>query len=144
MPRVGVSLILQSTGLNAASPWKRSMEREKKSRVIKLFGLPKKFPEYGRAVLSKGDVWVGTMRPSKSRLDIAVMSRNVCCPMIGIIRLEDVLVVRVKYSTEHVGVIVGEWVPLAVPVPVGESQPPAILDRDEMTRLLRLGGKDTR
>ena len=35
MPRVGVSLIRQSTGLNAPVPWNRSNETEKKSSVKK-------------------------------------------------------------------------------------------------------------
>ena len=82
-PRVGVSLIRQSTGLKAASPWNRSNESEKKLSVKKLLGRPKKFPENGRSVLSNGVVWVGSCRPSKSRLATAVISRNVCWPMIG-------------------------------------------------------------
>ena len=36
----------------------------------KLLGRPKKFPENGRSVLSNGVVWVGSCRPSKSRLAI--------------------------------------------------------------------------
>ena len=71
-PRVGASLIRQSTGLNAASPWNRSNESEKKSSVKKLLGRPKKFPENGRSVLSNArGLRSGSARPSKSRLAVA-------------------------------------------------------------------------
>ena len=50
---------------------------------MKLLGRPKKFPENGRSVLSNAEVWVGTCRPSKSRLAIIVIFKNVCWPMMG-------------------------------------------------------------
>ena len=59
-----------------------------------------------------------------------------------IIALEDVLVEGVPDVARLVGVIVDRRMALAIAVPGGEADPPAILDRDEMTVLLRLGGQN--
>ena len=80
-PSVGVILIRQSTGLNAASPWNRSAEIEKKSRLTNELLRPKNWNEPGREVLSNPpEAGVGIDRGSKNSDARPETSRKVLWP----------------------------------------------------------------
>jgi len=83
MLKVGVKRMRQSTGLNAPSPWKRSIESEKKSWTNRVFGLPKNSDWKGFFVLSNGGVAIGNCRASMILRREPVSSRKVFCPTIG-------------------------------------------------------------
>ncbi len=61
-----------------------------------------------------------------------------------IIALEYVLIKRIEPAPGEIRVILKDRVPIAVAVPVGVADPPSILDRGEVARLLFLGGKHAR
>ena len=60
------------------------------------------------------------------------------------ILLEEVLGVGIEDVSEGVGVVVEALVPLAVAIPGGHPDPPAVLDGDEVARLLLLARLDAR
>ena len=129
-PRVGVILSRQSTGLNAASPWKRSRETEKKSRLMNELFRPKNWNEPGRAVLSNPpEAGVGEERALAEDREVA---------------LQDVLVERVELAAGQVGVVVDQGVTLVVAVPLGVADPPAVLDGHEVVGRLGLAGQHAR
>ena len=94
-------------------------------------------------MLSKGVVWVGTMPP----LEVEVGHRRDVQERVladdRVITLETFWLYGSKQSPEHVGIIVGERVPLAVPVPLGDT--PAASDprsgRNDSTAATRWAGR---
>ena len=71
-------------------------------------------------------------------------SRNVCCPKIGIIALEDVLIERIEPAAGTIRVVISDRVPLAISIPRGVADAPPVLDRNEMVGFLEFRGHDPR
>ena len=61
-----------------------------------------------------------------------------------IIALEHVLVVRIEPASGAIRVVIGDRMALAIPVPGGVADAPAIFDRNEMVRFLELRRHDAR
>ena len=141
MLKTGVSLIRQSTGLKAASPWNRSNDSTKKLLREELVGVAEEFGLVRMAACFR--TASSASAPAGLRTALMLVGRDVEERVLAddrVVALEHVLVIRIALAAQVVRIVVQRRMVLAVAVPLGEADPPAVLDGHEVAAGLPFAG----